>query len=116
MKINAETKLFIMSANEKPSMDGKDKYYNLAVMQNGEVANISCTENVYNEMRVLLTPGTVEEFRFNLQIDTVYEKSRKLTALLPYSDNSPKINGGNTDNSNVSTDKPTDSKADTAKK
>ena len=111
MKVTSNVILSVMSANERPSADGKTMYYNLAIMQNGEVANVSCDKTVYDDVSAVLEPDTIKKFRFQMATDLTY-KSVKLTALLPDNDNSPKIGGGNFDNAEKPTDNKTDNKAD----
>lgn len=48
MVITSNANVLVISRNETPSRDGKSTYYNLAVMQNGQAGNISCTEEVYD--------------------------------------------------------------------
>lgn len=114
MKIQSDVVLSVMSANEKPSADGKNVYFNLAIMQDGEVANVSCTEDVYKDMNVFLEPNMIKQFRFRMATDLTY-KSVKLIALLPDSDESPRIGGGISDNAltaEVPADNKTGNKAD----
>lgn len=109
MKITTEVILSVMSANEKPSMDGKTSYYNLAVMQDGEVANVSCTEEVRNDVLAILRPNMIMPFRFKIAVDVTY-KTVKLVALLPDNDNSPRIGGGDFDGTTATAENPADNK------
>ena len=56
MTINSETVLTVLALNEKPSADRKSTYYNLAVMSDGEVANISCTKEAYDGVKATWNP------------------------------------------------------------
>lgn len=47
MNIQSTAKAMVLAKNEKPSIDGKNTYYNLAIMVGGEAGNISCTEDAY---------------------------------------------------------------------
>lgn len=53
MTINSEAIVSVLAINETPSSDGKSYYYNLAIMDGGEVANLSCTEDVFNLINML---------------------------------------------------------------
>ncbi len=48
MTLTANAKMMVISKNERESRDGKTKYYNLAVVQDGQAGNISCTGEVYD--------------------------------------------------------------------
>lgn len=51
MKIYSETKITIVGKAEPTvSQDGKNKYYRVAVMQNGQATNLSVTEEIYNDI------------------------------------------------------------------
>lgn len=86
MKVTSEVVLSVMSANSKPSADGRNTYYNLAVMQNGEVANVSCDKTVHDDVLVNLRPNMIIPFRFIMATDLTY-KSVKLINLLPDNNN-----------------------------
>lgn len=111
MKIQSNTILSVMSANEKPSVDGRNIYYNLAIMQDGEVANVSCTEEVFNDVRSFLEPNMIKTFRFRMVTDLTY-KSVKLTALLPDSDSSSCVGGGKCSDEVVTAETSTEAPAD----
>lgn len=46
--------MVVISKNEKESRDGQTKYYNLAVVQDGQAGNISCTKEVYESVTELM--------------------------------------------------------------
>lgn len=47
MTINANAKIEVLAKNSREG-ENSQKFYNLAIMVNGEAGNISCTEDVYN--------------------------------------------------------------------
>jgi len=57
MVINSEAVLIVLAVNEKPSVDRKSTYYNLAVMNDGEVANVSCTKEAYDAVKETWNPA-----------------------------------------------------------
>lgn len=67
MKINSTATLIVLAANETPSFDGKNTYYNLALMQNGEVGNISCTKEVYEVVQHTMPQNVPTQFSLLLQ-------------------------------------------------
>ncbi len=70
MTITANAKVLVISKNETPSRDGKDTYYNLAIMQNGQAGNVSCTDEVY-ELAV-----EMKETEVNLTYNDEYKRIR----------------------------------------
>ncbi len=54
MTLTANAKMIVISKNEKESRDGQTKFYNLAVVQDGQAGNISCTKEVYESMVELM--------------------------------------------------------------
>ncbi len=70
MTITANAKVLVISKNETPSRDGKTTYYNLAVMQNGQAGNISCTEEVYDRA------VEMKETEINLTYNDEYKSLR----------------------------------------
>ncbi len=82
MTITANAKVLVISKNKTPSRDGKTTYYNLAVMQNGQAGNISCTEEVYDRV------AEMKETEINLTYNDEY-KSLRITGagmISPYGD------------------------------
>ncbi len=70
MTITANARVLVISKNETPSRDGKTTYYNLAVMQNGQAGNISCTEEVYDRA------VEMKETEINLTYNDEYKSLR----------------------------------------
>ena len=54
MTLTFNAKMLVISKNENESRDGKSMYYNLAVVQNGQAGNISCTKEVYDLINELM--------------------------------------------------------------
>lgn len=92
MKLYNETKLMVVGKAEPTiSQDGKNKYYRLAVMQNGQATNLSVTEEIYDSV-----PAGMVEVLLSTFYDDTY-KSFKADRLLqtisvngqPYSKTAP---------------------------
>ncbi len=54
MTLTFNAKMLVISKNENQSRDGKSMYYNLAVVQDGQAGNISCTKEVYESILELM--------------------------------------------------------------
>lgn len=95
MKIMNETKLTVVGkAEPTTSQDGKNTYYRVAVMQNGQATNLMVSEDVYNSIPAGLVEvvfSTVYDDRYNsfrvdrlLQIVSVngqsFDKTRSASA------------------------------------
>lgn len=52
MTISTSGKLQVLAKNVREG-EGNKKYYNLAIMKDGEAGNISCTEDVYNDVTLM---------------------------------------------------------------
>ncbi len=75
MTLTATAKMMVISKNERESRDGKTKYYNLAVVQDGQAGNISCTEEVYDLINELM-----KEVELQLTYNDEY-KSLRITGI-----------------------------------
>ena len=62
--MNIETKFNAMCVgkNESKTSDGKTTFYTLAIVQNGQAGNVSCSQDVYD--RVLTSGQQIEEYDF----------------------------------------------------
>lgn len=73
MKILSETKLTVVGkAEPTTSQDGKNTYYRLAVMQNGQATNLLVSEEVYNSV----PDGGLVEVRLRTSYDDQYKNLR----------------------------------------
>lgn len=79
MTIQSNGKVLVLARNERSSNDGKSKFYNLAIMINGEAGNISCTENAYNKAVTGKENGVIysfnEQYKSFRIVDVVPESS-----------------------------------------
>lgn len=79
MTIQSNGKILVLARNERISRDGKSKFYNLAIMINGEAGNIGCTEDAYNKAVTGKENGVVyafnEQYKSFRIIDIVPESS-----------------------------------------
>lgn len=72
MKIWSETKLTVVGkAEPTTSQDGKNTYYRLAVMQNGQATNLLVSEDVYNTV-----PDGLVDVRLRTSYDDQYKNLR----------------------------------------
>lgn len=72
MKIMNETKLTVVGkAEPTTSQDGKNTYYRVAVMQNGQATNLMVSEDVYNSI-----PDGLVEVQFLTSYDDRYNSFR----------------------------------------
>lgn len=62
--MNIETKFNAMCVgkNQSKSQDGRTTFYSLAIVQNGQAGNVSCSPDVYD--RVLSSGQTIETYDF----------------------------------------------------
>ncbi|WP_337934432.1 hypothetical protein [Jutongia sp.] len=62
--MNIETKFNAMCVgkNESKTSDGKTTFYTLAIVQNGQAGNVSCSPDVYD--RVLSSGQPIETYDF----------------------------------------------------
>lgn len=62
--MNIETKFNAMCVgkNESKTSDGKTTFYTLAIVQNGQAGNVSCSQDVYD--RVLTSGQQIEAYDF----------------------------------------------------
>lgn len=77
MTLTVNAKMLVISKNENESRDGKSMYYNLAVVQDGQAGNISCTKEVYDLIIELM-----KEVELQLTYNDEY-KSLRITGLKP---------------------------------
>lgn len=69
MRIYNETKITVVGkADPTHSQDGKNTYFRVAVMQNGQATNLSVSEDIYNS----IPDGLVE-----VVLSTVYDDTYK---------------------------------------
>lgn len=72
MKIYSETKITVVGkAEPTTSTDGKNTYYRVAVMQNGQATNLMVSEDVYNAI-----PDGLVEVLFYTSYDDKYQSFR----------------------------------------
>lgn len=72
MKIYNETKITVVGkAEPTTSTDGKNTYYRVAVMQNGQATNLMVSKDVYNAI-----PDGLVEVRFCTSYDDKYQSFR----------------------------------------
>lgn len=72
MKIFNETTLTVVGkAEPTKSQDGKNTYYRVACMQNGQATNLSVSEYIYNDI-----PSGIVEARFETSYDDKYQSFR----------------------------------------
>lgn len=72
MKILNETKLTVVGkAEPTSSQDGKNTYYRVAVMQNGQATNLMVSEDVYDSI-----PSGLVEVIFSTAYDDRYSSFR----------------------------------------
>lgn len=68
MKIYSETKITVVGkAEPTTSTDGKNTYYRVAVVQNGQATNLMVSEDVYNAI-----PDGLVEVLFYTSYDDKY--------------------------------------------
>lgn len=80
MKIYNETKITVVGkAEPTTSQDGKNTYYRVAVMQNGQATNLMVSEDVYNSI-----PDGLVEVQLLTAFDDRYNSFRveKLIGIL----------------------------------
>ncbi len=75
MTLTFNAKMLVISKNENESRDGKSMYYNLAVVQDGQAGNISCTKEVYESI-----PELMKEAELLLTYNDEY-KSLRITGI-----------------------------------
>lgn len=69
MRIYSETKMTVVGKAEPThSQDGKNTYYRVAAMQNGQATNLSVSEDIYNS----IPDGLVD-----VVLSTVYDDTYK---------------------------------------
>lgn len=68
MRIQSTVRCTVLAKNEQKSQDGKNTYYNLAVLIGTEAGNLKCTEDAYTESMI----GVVSDFvaEYNDQYNT----------------------------------------------
>lgn len=72
MKIYSETKITVVGkAEPTTSTDGKNTYYRVAVMQNGQATNLMVSEDVYNAI-----PDGLVDVLFYTSYDDKYDSFR----------------------------------------
>lgn len=72
MKILSTTKITVVGkAEPTKSQDGKNTYYRVAVMQNGQATNLMVSEDVYNAI-----PDGLVEVEFLTSYDDKYSSFR----------------------------------------
>lgn len=72
MKIYNETKMIVVGKAEPTvSQDGKNKYYRVAAMQNGQATNLSVSEEIYDSI-----PDGLVEVVFSTVFDDKYGSFR----------------------------------------
>lgn len=72
MKLYNETKITVVGKAEPTrSTDGKNTYYRVAVMQNGQATNLSVSEDIYNSI-----PDGLVEVVFLTVYDDTYKSFR----------------------------------------
>lgn len=72
MKIYSETRITVVGKAEPTySQDGKNAYYRVAVMQNGQATNLMVSEDVYNAI-----PDGLVDVVFHTSYDDKYQSFR----------------------------------------
>lgn len=72
MKIFNETTLTIVGkAEPTKSQDGKNTYYRVACLQNGQATNLSVSEDIYHTI-----PAGIVEAKFETSYDDKYQSYR----------------------------------------
>ena len=72
MKILSETKLTVVGKPEPTlSQDGRNTYYKIAALQNGQACNLSVSEDVYNAI-----PAGYVDAMFRTSYDDKYNSFR----------------------------------------
>lgn len=72
MRLYNETKITVVGkAEPTQSTDGKNTYYRVAVMQNGQATNLSVSEDIYNSI-----PDGLVEVVFSTVYDDTYKSFR----------------------------------------
>lgn len=73
MRIYNETKITVVGKAEPThSQDGKNTYYRVAAMQNGQATNLSVSEDIYNE----IPDGGLVEVNLSTVYDDTYKSFR----------------------------------------
>lgn len=62
MKIQSTVRCTVLAKNEQKSQDGKNTYYNIAVLIGTEAGNLKCTESAYNEAMVGVLSDFIAEY------------------------------------------------------
>lgn len=62
MTIQSNGKVMILAKNSRPSQDGRQTFYNFAIMIDGEAGNVSCTEEAYGKAATGVLNGVVYAF------------------------------------------------------
>lgn len=79
MNIKSNGKVLVLAKNSRESSDGKQKYYNLAILIDGEAGNISCSEDAYNKAVLNTLNGVIYVYNEKYQtfriVDIVPESS-----------------------------------------
>lgn len=89
MKIYSETKLTVVGkAEPTKSQDGKNTYYRVACMQNGQACNLSVSEDIYFSI-----PAGIVEALFETSYDDRYNNFRIERLLETLTVNGQKPNG-----------------------
>lgn len=80
MTIQSNGKIMVLAKNVRESRDSRNsqKFYNLAILINGEAGNISCTESAYNDAVIGKENGVI--YAFNDQY-----KSFRIVGIVPES-------------------------------
>lgn len=72
MRLYSETKITVVGKAEPThSTDGKNTYYRVAVMQNGQATNLSVSEDIYHSI-----PDGLVEVVFSTVYDDTYKSFR----------------------------------------
>ena len=88
MTITSETVLTVLALNEKESPDRrKGSYYNLAIMSEGEVANVSCTKEAYEAVKATWNPLVpLKPYRHTLANSIGKFEFMRISAAMPLED------------------------------
>ena len=83
MKVTGTVRAQVLAKNTTKSQDGKNTYYNLAVLIGGEAGNLKCLEDVFDCANV----GEVTDFGY--EFNEQYNTFRLVTYIGPVRTNSP---------------------------
>lgn len=114
MNITNETNVAVIAVNSRKGSDNKTTYYSLAIMQDGQVANISCTEEVADIINADFSP--LKPFRLITVYSETYKTFRAtgVCVALP-EETKPTETGTAKPEESAKADSRTDTKPETAK-